>query len=146
MSMLNIDGQLVASALLNQQSGDVFNGILQHRREMRAAEMQQQQQFADQQHYARLVAKYNNLADRFNEVLAENKRIDSAYADAIAEINRRIARLTAENAQLVEEKEETRKSAYEGWTKHGDALIEIERLKIKAGESQPPELKPITDF
>lgn len=73
MSMLNIDGQLVASALLNQQSGDVFNGILQHRREMRAAEMQQQQQFADQQHYARLVSKYNNLADRFNEVLAENR-------------------------------------------------------------------------
>jgi dsDNA-specific endonuclease/ATPase MutS2 len=100
MSMLNMDGQLVASALLNQQSGDVFNGILQHRREMRAAEMQQQQQSADQQHYARLVSKYNNLADRYNDVLADNKKVDAAYAAALAEKDRQIAELEGKNSDV----------------------------------------------
>ncbi len=146
MSMLNIDGQLVASQISNMYTCDVFVDILRSRRAMKAEAMQQQQQLADQQHYAWLVAKYNNLADRFNDVLAENERVDAAYGAALAEKDRQIARLTADNAQLAGEKEETRKSAYEGWTKHGDALIEIERLKIKAGESQPPELKPIIDF
>jgi dsDNA-specific endonuclease/ATPase MutS2 len=141
MSMLNIDGQLVASALLNQQSGDVFNGILQHRREMRAAEMQQQQQFADQQHYARLVAKYNNLADRYNHVLADNKRVDAAYAEALAEKDRQIARLTAENAQLAEDYRFANESRERGWAAVTWIKEGLERNKIEIGDAWPPELK-----
>ena len=144
--MLNIDGQLVASALLNQQAGDVFNGILQHRREMKAEEMQQQQVFADQQRYAWLVAKYNNLADRYNGVLADNKKVDAAYADALAEKDRQIARLTAEKADFAAEKEEFRLIGYETCGKLSYALEEIQRLKIKAGELSPPELKPDADL
>ena len=146
MSMLNIDGQLVASALLNQQAGDVFNGILQHRGEMKAAEMQQQQQFADQQSYARLVAQYNMLADRYNFMLADNRRVDAAYSAALAEKDRLFAELAADNSQLAAEKEECRQSASDGWAKHHDALVEIERLKLKCGELLPDERKPDADL
>jgi hypothetical protein len=146
MSMLNIDGQLVASALLNQQAGDVFNGILQHRREMKAAEMEQQQQFADQQRYAWLVAEYNKLVDRYNGVLADNKKVDAAYADALAEKDRQLAQLTAKNAQLVEDNKEANESAMSGWQTIGNIQEGIERNKIKMGDAWPPELKPIREF
>jgi hypothetical protein len=141
MSMLNIDGQLVASALLNQQAGDVFNGILQHRGEMKA-EMQQQQQFVDQQSYARLVAQYNLLADRYNFMLADNERVDAAYTAAVAEKDRLFAQLAADNGRLAAEKEDSRRSASEGWAKHHDALVEIERLKLKCGELLPDQRNP----
>jgi hypothetical protein len=146
MSMLNIDGQLVASALLNQQAGDVFNDILKHRSEMKAAEMQQQQHFADQQSYARLVAQYNLLADRYNVMIADNKRVDAAYAATLAEKDRLLAQLAADNGRLAAEKEESRKSAAEGWSKHHDALVEMERLKLKCGELLPDERKPDADL
>jgi len=144
--MLNIDGQLIASALLNQQAGDVFSDILKHRSEMKAAEMQQQQHFADQQSYARLVAQYNILADRYNVMIADNKRVDAAYAAALAEKDRLLAQLAADNGRLAAEKEESRKSAAEGWSKHHDALVEIERLKLKCGELVPDERNPDADL
>jgi hypothetical protein len=127
-------------------ASDVFVDILRSRREMKAADMQQQQQFADQQHYARLVAKYNNLAERYNGVLADNKTVDAAYADALAEKDRQIAELKIENKNLAGEKEESRRSAFEGWGKLLDALDEIKRLKIKAGELPPDERKPDGDL
>jgi hypothetical protein len=142
MSMLNIDGQLVASALLQQQTGDVLTEILQHRREMKAADLLHQQQYADQQRYAWLVAKYNDLADRYNRVLADNKRVDAAHAQTLAEKDRQIAQLMAENERLAADREESRRSACEGWSKHHDALVEIERLKIKSGEKLPDEPNP----
>jgi hypothetical protein len=142
MSMLNLDGQLVASALLQQQTGDVITEILQHRREMKAADLLHQQQYADQQRYAWLVAKYNDLADRYNRVLADNKHVDAAHAQALAEKDQQIARLAAENERLIAAREESRRSAYEGWTKLTRALEEIERLKIKSGEKLPDEPNP----
>ncbi len=142
MSMLNLDGQLVVSALLNQQAGDLARELLQHRRDMKAVDLIHQQQYADQHRYAWLVAKYNDLADRYNRVLADNKRVDAANASAFAEKDRRIAQLVAENARLAAEQEESRRSAYEGWSKHWEALDEIQRLKIKAGEQLPDEPNP----
>ncbi|GLR66567.1 hypothetical protein GCM10010909_12470 [Acidocella aquatica] len=144
--MFNLDGQLVAGQLSNMYTGDVFIDILRSRREMKAEEMQQQQLFAVQQRYAWLVAKYNNLADRYNGVLADNKKVDAAYADALAEKDRQIARLTAEKADLAAEKEEFRHIGYETCGKLSYALEEIQRLKIKAGELSPPELKPDADL
>jgi hypothetical protein len=146
MSMFNFDGQIVAGVLQTQQAGEVFRGILESRAAMKAEEMQQQQAFANQQRHAGLVAKYNNLADRYNGVLADNKKVDAAYAEVLAEKDRQIAELAAEKVQLSAEKEESRRSASEGWSKHHDALVEIERLKIKAGELQPDERKPDTEL
>jgi len=144
--MFNLDGQLVAGQLSNMYTGDVFIDILRSRREMKAEEMQQQQLFADQHRYALLVAKYNNLADRYNGVLADNKRVDAAYTDALAEKDGQIAELKIENKDLAAEKEEVRLIGYETCGKLSYALEEIQRLKIKAGELSPPELKPDADL
>lgn len=146
MSMFNFDGQIVAGVLQTQQAGEVFRGILENRAAMKAEEMQQQQLSANQQRYAGLVAKYNNLADRYNGVLADNKKVDAAYAEALAEKDRQIARLTAEKVDLATEREESRRSAFEGWGKLLDALDEIKRLKIKAGELPPDEPKSDGDL
>jgi hypothetical protein len=146
MSMFNFDGQLVAGVLQTQQAGEVFRGILDQRRQMKAEELQQQQLFADQQRYAWLVAKYNDLADRYNGVLTDNKQVDAAHASVLLEKNRQIAQLTAEKERLAAEREESRRSAYEGWTKLTRALEEIERLQIKAGELAPDERKPDVDL
>jgi chromosome segregation ATPase len=141
MSMFNFDGQIVAGVLQTQQAGEVFRGILENRAAMKAEEMQQQQLSANQQRHAGLVAKYNNLADRYNGVLADNKKVDAAYAEALAEKDRQIARLTAEGERLASEKEEFRRIGYETCDKLSNALDEIKRLKIKAGELQPDERK-----
>jgi hypothetical protein len=146
MSMLNLDGQLVASQLSNMYMGDVLVNILRSRSEMKAEEMQQQQQFADQQHYAWLVAEYNKLVDRYNCVLADNKKVDAAYADALAEKDRQLAQLTAKNAQLLEDNKEANESAMRGWQTIGNIQEGIERNKIKMGDAWPPELKPIREF
>ena len=135
MSMLNLDGQLVASALLQQQAADVFTEILQHRRDLKAEDLLHQQQFADQQRYAWLVAKYNDLADRYNRVLADNKRVDEAHAAMIADKDRR-------NAQLTEENEDFRRIGLKAYEQLDEAEKEIRRLKIKAGELPPDESNP----
>jgi hypothetical protein len=135
MSMLNLDGQLVATALLQQQAADVFTEILQHRRDLKAEDLLHQQQFADQQRYAWLVAKYNDLADRYNRVLADNKRLDEAHAAMIADKDRR-------NAQLAKENEEFRRIGLQAYQELDEAEKEIRRLKIKAGESPPDESNP----
>ena len=129
-SMFNFDGQIVAGVIQTQQTGEVFRSILDSRRARKAEDIQEV--FALQQHYAQLLARYNNLVNQYNGVLAENKRVDAAHTAKIAEKDERIAELTAE-------KEESRKSAYEAWSKHWEALDEIERLKIKAGELPPDE-------
>ena len=135
MSMFNFDGQLVAGVLLDQQAGEVAREILDARNTTKVAQAWQQQLFVLQQNYARLVTKYNNLADRYNGVLADNKRVDAAHVEAIAEKDRRIA-------QLVAEKEEFRRIGYDSSTKLGEALDEIERLKIRAGDLPPKEPIP----
>jgi hypothetical protein len=144
--MFNFDGQLVADALFIQRMGDTLQGVRDHRAAIKAEEMQQLQLFADEQRYAWLVAQYNNLADRYNGVLADNKKVDAAYADALAEKDRQIARLMAEKADLAAEKEEFRLIGYETCGKLSYALEEIQRLKIKAGELSPPKLKPDADL
>jgi hypothetical protein len=146
MSMFNFDGQIVAGVLQTQQAGEVFRGILENRAAMKAEEMQQQQAFADQQRYAGLIAKYNNLADRYNGVLADNKKVDAAYAEAIAEKDGQITQLAAGNEKLAAEKEEFRRIGCETCDKLSDALDEIKRLKIKAGELQPDERNPDTEL
>jgi hypothetical protein len=79
-------------------------------------------------------------------MIADNKRVDAAYAAALAEKDRLLAQLAADNGRLAAEKEESRKSAAEGWSKHHDALVEIERLKLKCGELLPDERKPDADL
>ena len=135
MSMFNFDGQLVAGVLLDQQAGEVAREILDARNTTKVAQAWQQQLFALQQNYARLVTKYNNLADRYNGVLADNKRVEAAHAEAIADKDRRIAQLAAE-------KEDFRRIGYDTCTKLGEALDEIERLRIEAGELPPKEPLP----
>ena len=81
-----------------------------------------------------------------NRVIDEKKRGDAAHTEAIADKDRRIAELAAENDKLAAEKEECRQSASEGWAKHHDALVEIERLKLKCGELLPDERKPDADL
>jgi hypothetical protein len=144
--MFNFDGQLVADALFIQRMGDTLQGVRDHRAAIKAEEMQQLQLFADEQRYAWLVAQYNNLADRYNGVLADNKRVDAAYADALAEKDRHIARLSAENAELAAEKEEANESALKGWQTIENIREGIERNKIKMGDAWPPELRPIREF
>jgi hypothetical protein len=135
MSMFNWDGQIVANALYAQQAGDVITGIISDRAANRAADQREAQLYNQ---YAQLVARYNRLADRHNSVLAENKRIDAVQAEALAEKDRRIAQLVADNARLDAENEEYSKSAYEAQFEICDALEEIKRLKIKTGELPQP--------
>lgn len=145
MSMFNLDGQLVAGQLSNMYAGDVFIEILRGRREnttaISASDLQQQLIGVHQQ-YSEVIDQYNRLADRFNGLLADSKRMETAYAEVIAKKDRQIAQLISEKADLAAEREESRLSACEGWNKHHDALVEIEQLKIKAGELPSDEGKP----
>ncbi len=141
--MFNWDGQIVADALYVQQAGEVIRGILDNRNTMKVAD---QEKIILEQHYAQLVARYNRLADRYNAVVEENNRVDASHAEAIADKDRRIAELTADNDRLAAEKEECRQSASEGWANHHDALVEIERLKLKCGELLPDERNPDADL
>jgi len=144
--MFNFDGQLVVGAMQAQQAGDVITEILQHRRDMKAENLLQHQQSADQQRYAWLVAKYNDLADRYNRVLADNKRVDAANASAFAEKDRQIAQLIAQNAQLTQDIKEANESAMRGWSAVANIRDGIERHKIKIGDAWPSDLKPISEF
>ncbi len=137
MSMFNFDGQLVAGVLQAQQSGEIFRDILQNRREMKAADLAQSQLFVLQQHYDQLVARYNSLADRHNTVLADNKRIDAAHADALAEKDRQIAQLQAEKAHIAAEREVFRRIGQTAYRQLDAAEEEVRRLKIKSGELPP---------
>ena len=137
--MFNFDGQLVADAVFIQRMGDTLQGIRDRRAAVKVEEMQQVLLFANKQRYALLVTKYNDLVDRYNGIIADNKRMDAAYSEVIAEKDRQISQLIEEKAELAAESEESRLSAQEGWDKHHDALVEIERLKIKAGELPPDE-------
>jgi chromosome segregation ATPase len=137
MSMFNFDGQLVAGVLQAQQSGEIFRDILQNRREMKAADLAQSQLFVLQQHYDQLVARYNSLADRHNTVLADNKRIDAAHADALAEKDRQIAQLQAEKAHIAAEREDFRRIGQTAYRQLDAAEDEVRRLKIKSGELPP---------
>lgn len=143
--MFNFDGQLVANALAIQDAGEFCRSFIRDRAAISAAELQQEL-LAFHQRYGQLVGRYNDLADRYNRVLADNKRVNSANANAIAEKDRQIVQLAAENERLAAEREESRRSAYEGWGKHWEALDEIERLKIKAGEISPDERKSDGDL
>ncbi|OYV51268.1 MAG: hypothetical protein B7Z77_04185 [Acidocella sp. 20-58-15] len=143
--MFNFDGQLVANSLAIQDAGEFCRSFIRDRAAISAAELQQEL-LALHQRYGQLVGRYNNLADRYNGIVAGNKRVDAAHASTIAEKDRRITQLTAENERLAAEKEESRRSAYEAWTKHWEALDEIERLKIKAGEIAPDERKSDGDL
>ncbi len=145
MSMFNFDGQIVADALHAQQIGDFCRDLIRDRAAISAGDLQQEL-IALHQRYEQLVGRYNNLADRYNDLLEENKRFDAAHADAIATKDGQIAQLVAANERLAAEREESRRSAYEGWTKLTRALEEIERLKIKAGELAPDERKPDVDL
>ena len=129
--MFNWDGQIVAGVLCDLQAANNFQGILNDRAANRAADQREAQLYNQ---YAELAARYNRLADRHNSVLAENKRIDAVQAEALAEKDRRIAQLAADNARLDAENEEYSKSAYEAQLEICDALEEIKRLKIKTGE------------
>jgi len=143
--MFNVDGQIVADALYSQQVGDFFQRLRDNRAAVTAADIEQQL-IALHRQYEQLVSRYNNLADRYDGVLEENKRVDAAHAEAIADKDRRIAELAADKDRLAAEKEESRKSAAEGWSKHHDALVEIERLKLKCGELVPDERNPDADL
>ena len=143
--MFNFDGQIVADALYSQQVGDFFQRLRDNRAAVTAADIEQQL-IALHRQYEQLVSRYNNLADRYDGVLEENKRVDAAQTEAIADKDRRIAELAAENYKLAAEKEDFRQSASEGWAKHHDALVEIERLKLKCGELLPDERKPDADL
>jgi len=145
MSMFNWDGQIVADVLHAQQIGEFCNGLIRDRAAVTAADLQQEL-IAVHQQYGQVVARYNQLADRFNRVIDEKKRVDAAQTEAIADKDRRIAELAAENYKLAAEKEDSRQSASEGWAKHHDALVEIERLKLKCGELLPDERKPDADL
>jgi chromosome segregation ATPase len=140
MSMFNFDGQIVASAIHAQQAGDLFGDILRSRREnqnaLTAAQLQDAY-FALQQHYDQLVVRYNSLADRHNTVLADNKRIDAAHADALAEKDRQIAQLQAEKAHIAAEREDFRRIGQTAYRQLDAAEEEVRRLKIKSGELPP---------
>jgi hypothetical protein len=144
-TMFNFDGQLVATSLAIQDAGEFCRSFIRDRAAVTAAELQQDL-IAVHQRYGRLVGRYNNLADRYNGVLADNKRVDAAHADAIAERDGRITQLAAENEKLAAEKEEFRRIGYETCNNLSNALDEIKRLKIKAGELQPDERKPDADL
>jgi len=143
--MFNWDGQIVADVLHAQQIGEFCNGLIRDRAAVTAADLQQEL-IAGHQQYGQVVARYNQLADRFNRVIDERKRLDAAHAEEMADKDRRIAELTADTDRLAAEKEECRHSASEGWAKHHDALVEIERLKLKCGELVPDERNPDTDL
>jgi chromosome segregation ATPase len=143
--MFNFDGQLVATSLAIQDAGEFCRSFIRDRAAITAADLQHEL-IAVHQRYEQLAGRYNNLADRYNDVLEENKRFDAAHADAIAKKDGQIAQLVAEKERLAAEREESRRSAYEGWTKLTRALEEIERLKIKAGELAPDERKPDVDL
>jgi hypothetical protein len=135
MSMLNLDGQLVASALLNQQAGEVARELLDSRNTTKVQQAWEQQLFALQQQYAQLLSRYNNLVNEYNDALAENKRIDAARAAKIADKDRR-------NVQLARENEEFRRIGLQAYEQLDEAEKEIRRLKIKAGELPPDESNP----
>jgi hypothetical protein len=135
MSMLNLDGQLVASALLNQQAGEVARELLDSRNTTKVQQAWEQQLFALQQQYAQLLSRYNNLVNEYNDVLAENKRIDAARAAMIADKDRR-------NVQLAQENEEFRRIGLQAYEQLDEAEKEIRRLRIKAGELPPDESNP----
>ncbi len=145
MSMFNWDGQIVADVLHAQQIGEFCNGLIRDRAAVTAADLQQEL-IAVHQQYGQVVARYNQLADRFNRVIDERKRLDAAHAEEMADKDRRIAELTADTDRLAAEKEECRHSASEGWAKHHDALVEIERFKLKCGELVPDERNPDADL
>ena len=139
-SMFNFDGQLVASQLSNMYAGEVFIDILRARRENQhavTAAQWQEAYFALQQHYDQLVVRYNSLADRHNTVLADNKRIDAAHADALAEKDRQIAQLQAEKAHIAAEREDFRRIGQTAYRQLDAAEDEVRRLKIKSGELPP---------
>jgi hypothetical protein len=133
--MFNFDGQLVVGAMHAQQAGDVITDILEGRKARKAEDLQQQQAFALQQHYAQLLARYNNLVNEYNDVLAENKRIDAVHAAKIADKDRR-------NVHLAQENEEFRRIGLQAYEQLDEAEKEIRRLKIKAGELPPDESNP----
>lgn len=143
--MFNFDGQLVATSLAIQDAGEFCRSLIRDRAAITAADLQHEL-IAVHQRHEQLVDQYNNLAGKYNGVLAENKRFDAAHANAIATKDGQIAQLIAEKERLAAEKEESRRSAYEGWTKLTRALEEIERLKIKAGELVPDERKRDLDL
>jgi len=143
--MFNFDGQLVANSLAIQDIGEFCRSIIRDRASISAADLQQQL-IAVHQQYGHLVTRYNKLADRHNVLIDEKNIVDGAHAEEIADKDRRITELAAENDKLAAEKEESRKSAAEGWSKHHDALVEIERLKLKCGELLPDERKPDADL
>ena len=132
--MFNWDGQIVAGVLSDMQAADNIISILNDRADNRAADQREAQLYNQ---YAQLVARYNQLADRLNWVLAENKRIDAVQAEALAEKDRRIAQLIDEKDRLAADNSENLQSALEGQFELCDALDEIKRLKIKTGELPP---------
>lgn len=127
--MFNFDGQIVAGQLETYRWGDHFQRMRERRETITAADLERELSTLGQ-HYEQLAASYNKLVAQYNSVIKENERIDAAHSEVLAEKDREIA-------QLVADKEESRRSAYEGWTKLTQALEEIERLQIKLGE-QPP--------
>jgi hypothetical protein len=141
--MFNWDGQIVAGVLSDMQAADNIISILSDRADNRAADQREAQVYNQ---YAQLVARYNRLADRHNWVLAENKRIDAVQAEALAEKDRRIAQLIAENARLAEDKEEFRSIGHKALKQLDKADDEIRRLKIKTGELPPIEPDPDDDL
>ena len=132
-SMFSFDGQIVAGVIQTQQTGEVFRSILDSRRARKAEDVQEV--FALQQHYAQLLARYNNLVNEYNDVLAENKRIDAVHAAKIADKDRR-------NVQLAQENEEFRRIGLQAYEQLDEAEKEIRHLKIKAGELPPDESNP----
>jgi phage shock protein A len=132
--MFDIGAGILSNQLEIYRWEDHFRRMRDRRNDITIADMQQA--LADLgQHYRHAVAQHNQLVDRYNAKLEENKRVVAAHATAIAQKDQRISELEENYEQL---SVDWRERYITSLVKLTEANEEIKRLKIKAGEL-PPE-------